>query len=129
MDPKMKILVVDDFSTMRRIIKNLLKQIGYENIGEAEDGMQALEALKQQKFDLVITDLNMPNMDGIKLTKMLRGEEELKHLPILLVTAESDKIKVIEAIRAGISNYIVKPFVGEVLQEKIYKIFGKTQVK
>jgi len=125
MDKNTKILVVDDFSTMRRIVKNLLKQLGYENIEEAEDGRQALAMLKQKKFGFVITDWNMPNMDGIELTKITRKDETLKHLPILMVTAEADKAKVIEALNAGISNYIVKPFTGEVLAERIKKIFDK----
>lgn len=124
-DLKMKILVVDDFSTMRRIVKNILKQLGYENIDEAEDGVQAYSKLKNGGFGFVVADWNMPNMDGIELLKKVRSDPELKDMPFLMVTAEAKKEKVIEAIKAGVNNYIVKPFTAEVLKEKMDKIFEK----
>jgi two-component system chemotaxis response regulator CheY len=121
----MKILVVDDFSTMRRIVKNILKQLGYENIEEAEDGEQAFSKLKTGGFDFVVSDWNMPNKDGISLLRSIRSDSELKGMPVLMVTAEAEKEKVVEAIRAGVSNYVVKPFTAEVLKEKMDKIFEK----
>lgn len=124
-DTKMKILTVDDFSTMRRIIKNLLRQLGYTNIVEAEDGMSALAQLSQGKVDLVISDWNMPNMDGLELLKAIRGDENLKDIPVLMVTAEAVEEKVVDALKAGVNNYIVKPFTAETLKEKIDKIFTK----
>jgi two-component system chemotaxis response regulator CheY len=124
-DLKMKILIVDDFSTMRRIVKNLLRQLGYENIEEAEDGAQAYSKLKSGNYGFVISDWNMPNMDGLELLKKIRSDPELKDLPVLMVTAEAEKEKVIAAIQAGVSNYIVKPFTGEVLKEKMDKILEK----
>ncbi len=124
-DLKMKILVVDDFSTMRRIVKNILKQLGYENIDEAEDGVQAYSKLKNGGFGFVVSDWNMPNMDGIELLKKVRSDPELKDMPFLMVTAEAEKEKVVEAIKAGVNNYIVKPFTAEVLKEKMDKIFEK----
>lgn len=125
LDYKAKILVADDFLTMRRIVKNLLKQLGYENITEAEDGEQAYVKLKSGGFGFVISDWNMPKLDGLGLIKKVRSDPELKDLPFLMVTAEAEKEKVIEAIRAGVSNYVVKPFTAEVLKEKIEKIFAK----
>lgn len=124
-DYKIKILVVDDFSTMRRIVKNILKQLGYENIEEAEDGAQAYNKLKSGGFGFVVSDWNMPNMDGLDLLKKVRSDPELKSLPFLMVTAEAEKDKVIEAIKAGVSNYIVKPFTAEILKEKMDRIFEK----
>lgn len=124
-DLKMKVLVVDDFSTMRRIVKNLLKQLGYTDIEEAEDGAQAYSKLQNGGFGFVVSDWNMPNMDGLELLKKVRSDSQLKDLPILMVTAEAEKEKVITAIQAGVNNYIVKPFTGEVLKEKIDKIFEK----
>ena len=124
-DLKMKFLVVDDFSTMRRIVKNILKQLGYENIEEAEDGAQAYSKLKSGNFEFVVSDWNMPNMDGLELLKKIRSDDELKHLPVLMVTAEAEKDKVITAIQAGVSNYVVKPFTAEVLKEKMDRIFEK----
>jgi len=121
-----KVLVVDDFSTMRRIVKNLLRQIGFTNIEEASDGAQAFSKLKTGGFGFVISDWNMPILDGIGLLKMIRDDDELKEIPILMVTVESEKNKVITAIQAGINNYIVKPFTGEVLKEKIDIIFDNT---
>ncbi len=124
-DYKMKILVVDDFSTMRRITKNILKQIGFENIEEAEDGAQAYAKLKMGGFGFVISDWNMPNMDGLDLLKAVRADPALKNIPFLMVTAEAEKDKVIEAIRSGVNNYVVKPFTAEVLKEKMDRIFEK----
>jgi len=128
-DLKMKILVVDDFSTMRRIVKNLLKQLGFENIDEAEDGAQAYSKLKEGGYGFVVTDWNMPNMDGLDLLKKVRSDPEIKDTPMLMVTAEAEKEKVITAIQAGVNNYIVKPFTGEVLKEKMDKIFERLAAK
>ncbi len=128
-DYKMKILVVDDFSTMRRIVKNLLKQLGFENVEEAEDGAQAYSKLKTGGFGFVVSDWNMPNMDGLELLKKVRGDAALSGLPFLMVTAEAEKEKVILAIQAGVNNYVVKPFTGEVLKEKMDKVFEKLQPK
>ncbi len=125
-DTKMKVLVVDDFSTMRRIVKNILKQLGFERMEEAEDGQQAYNKLTGEGgFQFVVSDWNMPNMDGLDLLKKVRANQELKDLPFLMVTAEAEKHKVIEAIKAGVSNYVVKPFTAEVLKEKLDKIFEK----
>lgn len=124
-DLKMKILVVDDFSTMRRIVKNILKQLGYENIEEAEDGAQGYSKLKNGGFGFVVSDWNMPNMDGLEMVNKIRGDAELKDLPILMVTAEAEKDKVIAAIKAGVNNYVVKPFTAEILKEKMDKIAEK----
>ncbi len=121
----LKVLVVDDFPTMRRIVKNLLKQIGFENIDEAEDGMMALQKLQKDKYGLVVSDWNMPNMEGIDLIRKIRQDAALKDTPFLMVTAEAEKEKVIEAIKAGVDNYIVKPFTAEVLKEKLEKISDK----
>ena len=125
MDLKMKILVVDDFSTMRRIVKNLLKQLGFENIDEAEDGEQAFAKLKNGRFNFIVSDWNMPNMTGIELLKSVRADPELKALPFLMVTAEADKEKVVEAIKSGVNNYVIKPFTAEILKEKMDKIFER----
>lgn len=126
-DLNMKLLVVDDFSTMRRIVKNLLKQLGYSSIEEAEDGVQALSKLKTGSYDFIISDWNMPNMDGLELLKNVRSDPQLKDTPVLMVTAEAEKEKVVTAIQAGVNNYIVKPFTGEVLKEKIDKILEKLE--
>lgn len=123
LDLKMKILVVDDFSTMRRIIKNILRQGGFVNIIEAEDGVSALNILKKEKIDLIISDWNMPQISGIELLKTVRSTPEWKDLPFLMVTAEGQKDNVIEAVRYKVSNYVVKPFTPETLLEKINKIF------
>ncbi|RJQ45440.1 MAG: chemotaxis protein CheY [Nitrospiraceae bacterium] len=128
-DLKMKILVVDDFSTMRRIVKNLLRQLGYENIEEAEDGAQAYLKLKNGGYGFVVSDWNMPNMDGLELLKKVRSDAELKDIPMLMVTAEAEKEKVITAIQAGVNNYVVKPFTGEILKEKMDKIFERLQAQ
>jgi two-component system chemotaxis response regulator CheY len=124
-DTTIKILVVDDFATMRKVIRNLLKQVGYLNIVEAEDGVIALRILKSQKIALVISDWNMPNMTGLDLLKAVRADEELKTTPFLMVTAEALQDNVIAAVKAGVNNYIVKPFTADVLNEKITKILEK----
>ena len=124
-DKNMKILVVDDFATMRKIVKNLLKQVGYKNIVEAEDGVTALRVLKSQKVDFVISDWNMPNMNGLEFLKSVRADDELSGLPFLMVTAEALKENVVLAVKAGVSNYVVKPFTAEILNEKIEKIIEK----
>ncbi len=123
LDLSMKILVVDDFSTMRRIIKNILKQIGFTDIDEAENGQVALSKINDNNYDLVVSDWNMPEMTGIELLKAVRTNEAIKDTPFLMVTAEAKKENVVEAVKAGVNNYIVKPFTAEVLQEKIEKIF------
>ena len=124
LDLSMKILVVDDFSTVRRIIKNILKQIGFTNVDEAENGQAALAKIGDGgNYDFVISDWNMPEMTGIELLKQVRANEATKDLPFLMVTAEAKKENVVEAVKAGVNNYIVKPFTAEVLQEKISKIF------
>ncbi len=125
MDKAGKVLVVDDFSTMRKVIRNLLKQLGYENIVEAEDGVAALEVLRSQKIDFVISDWNMPNMSGLELLKQVRADGSLSKTPFLMVTAESLKDNVVEAVKAGVDNYIVKPFTADVLSEKIGQIEKK----
>ena len=125
LDKKMKILVVDDFATMRRIVKNILRQIGFTNILEADDGSTALNILKKEKVDLVITDWNMPKMSGLELLKAIRADENLKDIPVMMVTAEALKENIIEAVKAGVNQYIVKPFTAQTLQEKLEKIFGK----
>ena len=117
----MKIMVVDDFSTMRRIVKNILKQLGYSNIDEAEDGVGALSKLKSEPFDFIISDWNMPNMTGLDLLKSVRADDGLKHIPFMLVTAEAKKENIIDAVKAGVNNYIVKPFTAEALKEKMDK--------
>jgi len=122
-DQNMKILTVDDFSTMRRIIRNMLRQLGYTNIVEAEDGAEALSLLQREKVDFVISDWNMPNMSGLDLLKAIRADENLKPLPVLLVTAEALKENVVEALKAGVNNYVVKPFTAETLKGKIDAIF------
>jgi two-component system chemotaxis response regulator CheY len=124
-DPKMKILVVDDFSTMRRIVRNLLKELGFTNVDEAEDGAVALQKLQTGGFEFVVTDWNMPNMDGLTLLQSIRKSPSLKHLPVLMITAEAKKENIIAAAQAGASGYIVKPFTAAVLSEKLQKIFEK----
>jgi two-component system chemotaxis response regulator CheY len=121
----MKILVVDDFSTMRRIIKNLLRDLGFTNTQEADDGSTALPMLQNGNFDFVITDWNMPGMQGIDLLKAIRADDKLKHLPVLMVTAESKREQIIEAAQAGVNGYVVKPFTAVTLEEKINKIFER----
>ena len=123
-DKNMRILVVDDFSTMRRIIRNILKQLGFINVEEAEDGSAAFEKLKEADYDLLITDLNMPNMTGLDLLKEVRANEKLKDLKVLMVTAEAEKENIIQAAQAGANEYVVKPFTADVLGQKINKIFA-----
>ena len=122
-DTNMKFLVVDDFSTMRRIVRNLLKELGFSNVDEAEDGVAALSKLRSTHFDFVVSDWNMPNMTGIDLLKEIRGDASLKHLPVLMVTAEAKKENIVSAAQAGASGYIVKPFTAATLEEKLNKIF------
>jgi two-component system chemotaxis response regulator CheY len=123
-DQNMKILAVDDFSTMRRIVKNLLRQLGYNNVSEAEDGAMALGLLQKEPFDFVISDWNMPNMTGLELLKAIRADSNLKDIPVLLVTAEALKENVVAAVKAGANGYIVKPFTPDTLQGKIDSIFN-----
>lgn len=125
----MKILIVDDFSTMRRIIKNLLRELGFNNTMEADDGSSALPMLKAGGFDFLVTDWNMPNMEGIELLKAVRADPMLKSLPVLMVTAEAKRDQIVEAAQAGVNGYIVKPFTAETLKEKIDKIFERLEAQ
>ena len=126
-DPKMRFLVVDDFSTMRRIVKNLLKELGYANVDEAEDGAMALSKLKNEQFDFVISDWNMPVMNGLDMLKSIRADAALAKLPVLMVTAEAKKENIIAAAQAGANGYVVKPFTAATLDEKLAKIFEKLE--
>lgn len=121
----MKILIVDDFSTMRRIIKNLLRDLGFSNTHEADDGQTALPMLKNGDFQFLVTDWNMPGMTGIELLKAVRADEKLSTLPVLMVTAEAKRDQIIEAAQAGVNGYVVKPFTAQALKEKIDKIFDR----
>ncbi len=121
----MKILIVDDFPTMRRIIKNLLKDLGFENVDEAEDGAFGLEKLRNGSFDFVVSDWNMPNMDGLTMLQHIRADPALSALPVLMVTAEAKKENIIAAAQAGANGYVVKPFTAATLEEKLNKIFEK----
>jgi len=125
LDKNMKILIVDDFSTMRRIIKNLLRDLGFSNTAEADDGVTALPMLKSGSFDFLVTDWNMPGMTGIELLKEVRADEKLSSLPVLMVTAEAKRDQIIEAAQAGVNGYVVKPFTAQALKEKIDKIFDR----
>ena len=125
MDKNMKILIVDDFSTMRRIIKNLLRDLGFNNTHEADDGTTALPMLKNGDFDFVVTDWNMPGMQGIDLLRAIRADDKLKHLPVLMVTAEAKREQIIEAAQAGVNGYVVKPFTAATLKEKLEKVFER----
>ena len=120
-----KILVVDDFPTMRRIIKNLLKDLGYEHVDEAEDGQMGLEKLRNGNFEFVVSDWNMPNLDGLEMLKQIRADASLSSLPVLMVTAEAKKENIIAAAQAGANGYVVKPFTAATLEEKLNKIFEK----
>ncbi len=120
-----KILVVDDFPTMRRIIKNLLKDLGYENVDEAEDGQMGLEKLRNGNFEFVVSDWNMPNLDGLEMLKQIRADANLASLPVLMVTAEAKKENIIAAAQAGANGYVVNPFTAATLEEKLNKIFEK----
>lgn len=121
----MKILIVDDFSTMRRIIKNLLRDLGFTNTQEADDGVTALPMLRNGEFDFLVTDWNMPGMSGIELLKAVRADANLSAIPVLMVTAEAKRDQIIEAAQAGVNGYVVKPFTAQVLKEKIEKIFER----
>lgn len=125
MDKNMKILIVDDFSTMRRIIKNLLRDLGFTNTAEADDGSTALPMLRSGSFDFLITDWNMPIMNGLDLLREVRADEKLKHLPVLMVTAEAKRDQIITAAQAGVNGYVVKPFTAEALEDKISRIFER----
>jgi len=124
-DKNMKILVVDYFSTMRRIVKNILRQLNFNNIVEADDGASALDILQKEKIDMVVSDWNMPKMTGLELLKAMRGDDALKDIPFLMVTAEAQQENIIEAVKSGVSNYIVKPFTAETLGQKINQVFNK----
>lgn len=125
MDKNMSILVVDDFPTMRRIVRSLLKELGYTNVDEAEDGQEALSKLRGGGFDFVVSDWNMPNLDGLEMLKQIRGDANLSSLPVLMVTAEAKKENIIAAAQAGANGYVVKPFTAATLEEKLNKIFEK----
>ncbi|WP_404298344.1 chemotaxis response regulator CheY [Halomonas sp.] len=124
-DKNMSILVVDDFPTMRRIVRSLLKELGFTNVEEAEDGQDALSKLRAGGFQFVVSDWNMPNLDGLEMLKQIRADDGLKHLPVLMVTAEAKKENIIAAAQAGASGYVVKPFTSATLEEKLNKIFEK----
>ncbi|MEI7968185.1 MAG: chemotaxis response regulator CheY [Betaproteobacteria bacterium] len=128
MNENMKILVVDDFSTMRRIIRNLLKELGYTNVDEAEDGVVGLAKLQNGNFDFVVSDWNMPNMSGIDMLRAIRADQKLRNIPVLMVTAEAKKENIIEAAQAGASGYVVKPFTAVTLEEKMNKVLQKMGV-
>jgi len=128
-DKNMKFLVVDDFSTMRRIVRNLLKELGFTNVEEAEDGVAALQKLRSDSFAFVVSDWNMPNMDGLTLLQTIRADAALKHIPVLMVTAEAKKENIVAAAQAGASGYVVKPFTAATLDEKLNKIFQNMESK
>lgn len=125
MNKNIRILIVDDFSTMRRIVKNLLADLGFTNTAEAEDGSGALNLLRAEPFDFVVTDWNMPVMTGIELLKAIRADDKLKALPVLMVTAEAKREQIIEAAQQGVNGYIIKPFTAQTLEEKLGKIFDR----
>ncbi|MCH9784551.1 MAG: chemotaxis response regulator CheY [Gammaproteobacteria bacterium] len=125
MDKGMSILVVDDFPTMRRIVRSLLKELGFTNVEEAEDGQEALGKLKSGDFEFVVSDWNMPNLDGLEMLKQIRADDAMKALPVLMVTAEAKKENIVAAAQAGANGYIVKPFTAATLEEKLNKIFEK----
>jgi len=127
MNKDMKILIVDDFSTMRRIIKNLLRELGFNNTAEADDGNTALPMLKKSDFDFLITDWNMPGMSGLELLKVVRADGDLASLPVLMVTAERKRENIVKATEAGVNGYIVKPFTAATLNEKMEKIFQRVE--
>lgn len=127
MDKNIKILIVDDFSTMRRIVKNLLNDLGFFNTSEADDGTTALEELRKAKYDLIITDWNMPGMAGIDLLKQVRADATLNKIPVLMVTAEAKREQIIEAAQAGVNGYVIKPFTAGTLAEKLGKIFERLE--
>jgi len=121
----LKFLIVDDFSTMRRIVRGLLKEMGCNNADEAEDGVVALGMMKAQKYDFVVSDINMPNMNGFDLLKAIKADEGLRHIPVLMVTAEARKEDIVMAAQSGAAGYIVKPFTKATLEEKVQKILQK----
>jgi two-component system chemotaxis response regulator CheY len=123
-DTSIKVLVVDDFTTMRRIVKGVLKQLGFSDIIEAEDGVAALEELKKEKIGLIVSDWNMPNMTGLDLLRAVKGDDKLKDIPFIMVTAEGQKDNVVEAVKSGVNNYIIKPFTPEIFSEKLEKVFA-----
>ena len=123
LNPNMNVLVVDDAATMRRIVRSLLRELGLKNIREAEDGVIALDSLKTHKMDLVVSDWSMPNMTGLELLQKMKADDGLKDIPVLMVTAESKKENIMQAVQAGVSNYIVKPFNSQTLEDKLHKIF------
>ena len=125
MNKNIRILIVDDFSTMRRIVKNLLADLGFTNTAEAEDGSGALTLLRAEPFDFVVTDWNMPVMTGIELLKAIRADDKLKSLPVLMVTAEAKREQIVEAAQHGVNGYIIKPFTAQTLEEKLGKIFDR----
>lgn len=127
MDKNMKILVVDDFSTMRRIVRNLLRDLGFTNTDEADDGLTAFPKLQNGDYDFLVTDWNMPGMTGIDLLKKVRADEKLKNIPVLMVTAEAKREQIVVAAQAGVNGYVVKPFTASVLKEKIDKIFERIE--
>ena len=124
LDTSIKVLVVDDFATMRRIVKGVLKQLGFSKIVEAQDGSDALDMLKKEPVGLIVSDWNMPNMTGLELLKAVKGDDSLKDIPFVMVTAEGMKENVIEAVKAGVNNYVVKPFTPETFSEKIKSVFN-----
>lgn len=127
MDKNLRFLVVDDFSTMRRIIKNQLRELGFTHIAEADDGKTGLEALRSNAVDFVITDWNMPGVTGLELLKAIRADDTLRHLPVLMVTAEAKREQIVEAVESGVSGYIVKPFTAETLRGKLEKILARLE--
>ena len=122
-NPNMRVLIVDDFATMRRIIRNILRQLGFTNFVEADDGVQAWEVLQRDRIEFIVSDWNMPNMTGIDLLRRVRGDQRTAHIPFLMVTAEAQQENILEAVQARVSNYIVKPFTADTLRQKIDKIF------
>lgn len=120
-NPNMRVLVVDDFSTMRRIVRNILRQIGFQNVVEADDGTTAWEVLNREKIDFIVSDWNMPNMTGIELLRKVRASEQFAHIPFLMVTAEAQQENIIEAVQAKVSNYIVKPFTADTINRRSTK--------
>ena len=124
MDLDMRVLVVDDFATMRRIVKNILRQIGFTNIAEADNGKTALNELKGGGADLILCDWNMPEMSGLELLTTMKSDDELKDIPFVMITAEAQKESIIEAVNAGVDSYIIKPFTAETIGEKLKKLFG-----
>jgi two-component system chemotaxis response regulator CheY len=124
MDLNMSVLIVDDFATMRRILRNILKQIGFHDISEAEDGKTALTELKKKKCDLILCDWNMPEMSGLELLNTMKSDDGLKGVPFVMVTAEAQKDNILEAIKAGVNSYVVKPFTAETIEVKLKKVFG-----